>query len=100
MSIWGNIWDKVTDFAHNVTGIQTEDQKRNAQKMINDQVKAYKEQSEITKNELSRVKNEEATEKRRINEKQIRALRRNYRSAGLLGQGQPGATDMNSKLGG
>lgn len=69
---------------------------------INDQIKAYKDQTELTKQQLNQTKNEEVAQKRRIEEKQIRALRRNYRSqgAGLLGVGAPASQDMSSNLGG
>ena len=82
MGVLGEIWDVATDIGHAVTGIPTADQKRQSQQMMNDQVKAYKEQTEITRNEIARKKGEEVAEKRRIEEKQIRSLRRNYRAAG------------------
>jgi hypothetical protein len=71
-------------------------------KLMNEQMKAYKEQSEITKNELNRVKGEEVAEKRRIQEKQIRALRGRQSSRGFLGTTSPEATTpgTSSKLGG
>jgi len=67
------------------------------QKAVNQQVDAYREMTEITKQEIARKRDEENAEKRRIEEKQIRSLRRNYRSQGLLGQG---AEDNATKLGG
>lgn len=68
------------------------------QKAINDQVSAYREMTEITKAEIARKRGEEVTEKRRIEEKQIRALRRNNRSQGLLGVSSD--QNQNAKLGG
>jgi hypothetical protein len=100
MSIWDKIWDKATDFGHYVTGIPTADERRNQQKMMNDQVKFYKEQSEISKKEIATKKNEEVAQKRRIEEKQIRSLRRNYRAQGFLGGQASSQPDMNQKLGG
>lgn len=100
MSILGSIWDKATDIAHQVTGIPTADQTRNQQKMMNDQIKAYREQTAITKQELAQKKGAEVAEKRRIEEKQIRSLRRNYRSPSFLGGSDSGQAGMSSTLGG
>ena len=102
MGILHKIWDVGTDVAHAVTGIPTADQRRNDQKAMNDQIKAYREQTEITKQEIARKKGEELAEKRRIEEKQIRGLRRNYRGAGggMLGASSSGEADMSAKLGG
>jgi hypothetical protein len=100
MSFLGNVWDKTTDVLHAVTGIPTADQKRNASKLVNDQIRAYKEMSEISKNELASKKNEELAEKRKIEEKQIRSLRRNYRPQGIMSASSPTEQDMSTKLGG
>ena len=102
MSIWGKIWDKVTDVAHHVTGIPTADEKRNAARAVNDQVKAYKDASEITRAETAAKRGEVVAQKRRVEEKQVRALRRNYRGAGFLGASSPqsNANDMSNQLGG
>lgn len=102
MSFWGNLWDKTTDALHTVTGIPTADEKRNAQKAMRDQVNAYKQQTELTRNEINRKQTEEKAEKRRVEEKQIRSLRRNYRSNSLLGSGSntSSSNDMTQKLGG
>lgn len=95
------VWDVATDIAHAVTGIPTAQQVRAQNTLVNDQIKAYREQTEITKGELARVKGEEDAQKRRIEEKQIRSLRRNYRVGSLLTAGQEGGNeDMTSKLGG
>lgn len=100
MGILDWIWDKATDIGHAITGIPTADEKRNQQKMIRDQINAYRQQTEITKQEINRKKDEEMAQKRRIEEKQIRGLRRNYRPQGFLGGGNTDQQDMNSKLGG
>jgi hypothetical protein len=90
-------------------GVKTGEQKRMEQNAINDQIKAYKDQTQITKDEIARKRGEELTEKRRIEEKQIRSLRRNYSSRSLMGSAQPSSSlgnpatsqpDMQSKLGG
>lgn len=100
MGVLDDIWDAVTDFGHAVTGIPTAEEKRNQQRMIQEQIDAYKEQTEITRQELARKKDEEATEKRRIEEKQIRSLRRNYRGQGFLGGAASDQPGMSAKLGG
>ena len=70
---------------------------------INQQMKAYKDQTELTRQQIDAVRNEKDAQKRRINEKQIRALRRNYSgasTAGFLGSQSTDQPGMSSKLGG
>ncbi len=94
--LFGPVADKAYDVYQ---GMQ--DDKKAAQNAMNEQIKAYKEQTELTRNELANKANEQAVQKRRIDEKQIRALRRSYRAGGaLLGTQQTNQPDMNSKLGG
>lgn len=100
MSFLGSIWDKGTDLLHAATGIPTADEKRNQNRMVNDQIKAYRDQTNLAKTELASKRNEEVAEKRRVDEKQIRALRRNYRATSFLGTQDSGQPDMSSKLGG
>jgi|SRR5580698_6316221 hypothetical protein len=71
-------------------------------KLMKEQMRAYKEQTEITKNEINRAKDEQLVEKRRIQEKQIRALRGKSSSRGFLGTTSPEASTpgTSSKLGG
>lgn len=95
MSIWGKITDVVSDIAHGITGLPTAKERRSQQNMMSEQIKAYREQTRIAKDEIDRKRGEEAIEKRRINEKQIRSLRRNFRPAGFLDTG----ADINSQLG-
>lgn len=91
------IWNKVTN---NPSAAE----KRQQNQLITDQVNAYKQQTDLTRQQLNDARAETQVEQRRIQEKQIRSLRRNYRSptagVGLLGQGQPATEDMNTKLGG
>lgn len=65
-----------------VTGRSSEDDKRNQQYMLNDQIKAYKDQTDLAEKELASKQAEKAVVKRQVNEKQIRALRNSYRPAG------------------
>lgn len=69
------------------------------------QLEEKKHEMEITKKQTELARQQKAegdVQKRRIQEKQIRSLRRNYRGRGLgmLGVGQPAAEDMNNTLGG
>lgn len=95
MSIWGKITDFVTDIAHGVTGLPTARERRSQQNIMSEQIKAYREQTAIAKSEIDRKRGEEVIEKRRINEKQIRSLRRNFRPAGFLDTG----SDVSNQLG-
>lgn len=90
----------VTDALHGISGVPTADEKRNAQKLMNDQIKAYKDQTDLARQELNEKRDQVAAEKRRVNEKQIRSLRRNYSSPGFLGGSDSSQPDMTSKLGG
>lgn len=104
MSLFGPVFDwftdKETDWAHSISGVATAAQKRMQQQAMNDQIKAYKDQTELTRKELASKKDQAISEKRRVEEKQIRALRRNYRSQGFLGGEASTQTDMNNQLGG
>lgn len=94
------IEDKTTDVLHKITGTPTAAEKRAATNMVNDQVNAYKQQTEITRQELAAKAGEVASEKRRVGEKQVRALRNRYRASSFLGAQDSSQPDMNSKLGG
>lgn len=104
MSWWTDVRDKATNIASgwmydNKKNRQAEAEQRY---MINAQMKAYRDQTELAKKQLDEARTQTDNEKRRINEKQIRTLRRNYRAqgAGLLGVGQSASEDTTSKLGG
>lgn len=103
MSGWTDFRDKYVKFA--TGGLIDPEASRKAEQdqkqLIAEQMKAYKDQTEILRNETNRARDEENVEKRRIQEKQIRSLRRNYRptGGGMLGIGEPAAQDMSSKLG-
>lgn len=94
--------EAASDLYHKATGTPTSDEKRASNKLIADQVNAYKEQTELTRAQIAETKAQTDTEKRRVQEKQIRSLRRTSRSQGasLLGQGDSANQDMNTKLGG
>lgn len=103
MGILGDIWDKATDFGHWVTGTPTAAERREQKSMMEGQLNAYKEQTELTRAEIARKRKEEMAEKRRVNEKQIRMIRRGHsRSPGLLGSSDTQSTQagMSEKLGG
>lgn len=95
------ITDKLVDVGQKAFGIPDAAEKRKQAAMMNEQVKAYKDQTELTRQELNKTKDAQNVEQRRIQEKQIRSLRRSYRPAGILGTGQgTGQADMSAKLGG
>ena len=102
MSFFGGIWDKATDFLHHITGIPTAADRRNSARLLNEQIRAYKQQTDLSRKMLNDKRNEEQVQKRRIEEKQIRSLRRNYGAGqgGMLGQGNTNLTDITNKLGG
>jgi len=94
------VTDKVRDIGGKILGIPDADEKRRQQAAMNDQIKAYRDQTELSRQELNKAKDAQSTEQRRIQEKQIRALRRNYRPAGILTAASSSQNDMSTKLGG
>lgn len=98
MSAWQRWKDWWSDVDEGL-GLPSSRQRENAKKLANEQMQNYKQQTELTKQELARKRDEQVAEKRRVEAKQIRSLRHNYRSQGMLGN-SGGAQDMNEKLGG
>lgn len=104
MSWWTDLRDtveKVATFgAYDPQRIRQNE--RDQRDLINTQIKAYQDQTAITRQQLNQSREATEFEKRRVNEKQIRSLRRNYRASGsgFLGVGQPANQDMDAKLGG
>lgn len=103
--ITGGIADKIfkpaEDMAggifNKMTGNPSAADKRAQAAMVNAQLQAYRDATELTQNEINRKRGEEAVEKRRIEEKQIRGLRNSYRPAGFLDAGD---SELSNKLGG
>lgn len=102
MSIWDGIKNIVMSPYNVGKGIYNSITGHEQQKLMNQQMKDYKEQSEITKKELNAAKDSQIAEKRRIQEKQIRSLRGRGSSRGFLGSSDPSAGNegMSSQLGG
>ena len=104
MSWWTDIRDSVEKFA--TAGFydpeKSRESERQQRQMINDQISAYKEQTELSRQALDETRAATEAEKRRVQEKQIRALRRSNRAQfpGMLGMGQPAQQDTSTKLGG
>lgn len=104
MSWWTDVrdtWEKVSTLGM-YDPAKSRQNDRDQRDMVNAQIKAYQDQTAMARQQLDEARNATDAEKRRVNEKQIRTLRRNYRAqgAGLLGVGQPASQDMDAKLGG
>jgi hypothetical protein len=86
---------------HKATGTPSSKEKRNQQSLINEQIKAYKDQTELAAKELATLKDQKDMEKRKINEKQIRSLRGSYRAPGgfLNNQSLGNTNGLTNKLG-
>lgn len=94
----------LSDFEHRLFGMPTDREQTDMRYQVQDQMKAYKDQMEITKQEIERKRGEEKAEKRRIEEKQIRALRGRLRTPGIMGgqavgSGATPAAGTTNKLG-
>lgn len=82
------IFDFAKKIWHAVTGTPSSDEKRKQAKMVQEQIKAYRDQTRLAEEQLRTAQAAKDAEKRRIDEKQIRALRSHYRPAsGFLNQG-------------
>jgi hypothetical protein len=102
MSFW-DPWGIASTTYHAVTGAPTAAERRAAQNAMQSQINFYKNQTEITNQEINEKRAQEATEKRRVEEKQIRALRGSHGVGGLMDSPDIGPTDQNdlsNKLGG
>ncbi len=95
MSYWYDPWGVVSSVYHGVTGAPTAKEKRDQANLVSEQINAYKSQTAMAQDEIRRKQGEQAAEKRRIQEKQIRGLRRNFRPAGFLNT----SADVSSQLG-
>jgi LAS superfamily LD-carboxypeptidase LdcB len=97
-----SIFDFILDPVKSLIGMPTSKDVDKQKKEMNAQIKAYNEQTKIAKEEQSRLKDEQTAEKRRIQEKQIRSLRRSSRSqnVGFLGSSQETQPGQSAKLGG
>lgn len=95
-SIGKAIGDTFGGLYHAVTGTPTAADRRRMNQAMNEQINFYKQQTSIAQNEIARKRDEQLAEKRRIEEKQIRSLRRNFRPAGFL---ESGTGDLADKLG-
>lgn len=91
--------DMETDLVHKVTGTPTAAEKRDSARMVNDQIKAYKEQTEITRQGIAEAKAQRDIERRRVEEKQIRGLRGRSRASGLINQASPSNTSLGGSSG-
>lgn len=78
----GEVADKVESGFNHVVGRESSDDKRNEQYAINDQIKAYKAQTDLSNQLLQQNQQQQDVLKRQVNEKQIRALRNNFRAPG------------------
>ncbi len=59
----------------------------------NEQISFYQKQKQLADDTVNKLKDEQNVEKRRIQEKQIRQLRRSFRSPGLLEEPGAGTKD-------
>lgn len=91
MGIFDKVWDITTDVLHSVTGLPTADQKRNAARMVTDQMNAYKKQTELAQSVTEQARQERLMNKRRLDEKQVAAIRGRFAPSGFLGQSDPGS---------
>lgn len=89
--------DTATDVFKKATGQPSDKEVKQQKQLLNDQISAYKEQTELSKQELNAAKDSQAAEQRRIQEKQIRAVRRNSSMRGFLGSS--GGSELDNKLG-
>jgi len=97
MGFFDKVWDKATDFLHGVTGMPTADDKRNASRMVSDQMNAYKKQTEVAEQVVAQKRQEGLANRRRMDEKQVNAVRSRLGGGGsFMGSG---TSDLPDTLG-
>ena len=79
---WYDPWDIASETYHLVTGQPTAKEKRSMAADMKSQMDEYRKARELTEQQINTARDEKRAEKRRIEEKQIRGLRNNYRSPG------------------
>jgi hypothetical protein len=77
--------NKAEGVFNSVTGRPSQDDLRNQRYAINDQIKAYKDQTALSEKAIADAAAEKKVVKRQIQEKQIRALRGSYRAPSTNG---------------
>lgn len=77
----------------NVIPHQHSADRRSANQAVAEQIDFYKQQKEAISEEAKRVSDERSEEKRRVAEKQIKSLRRGFRSPGFMDEASTGLTD-------
>jgi hypothetical protein len=85
----------VSDAYHAVTGTPTASDKRDAAALANAQIQAYKDATDLTRQGIEEARKQRETERRRIEEKQIRGLRNRSGRGGLMSS----QSDSSNKLG-
>jgi len=105
-SIGRSIEHGISNVWHAATGLPTASEKRDQAKLVKDQIEAYKQQTSMAEEQLNEARASREVEKRKVNEKQIRNLRHNYRPAGgflnnrgLTAAGGSETGDISNKLG-
>lgn len=100
MGILQKWWDINTDILHAVTGVPTASQKRDQASMVSNQVKAYKQQTELSNQVVMQAKQQQNTDRRRMSEKIVASMRRMRSSPSTFGQEQQQSGDLATTLGG
>lgn len=81
---WYDPFGAIDFIKEDILGMPSEKEKRQQNKLIKEQIDAYKSQTEILKKDVEAKREQLASEKRRVNEKQIRLLKNRYRASGGL----------------
>jgi hypothetical protein len=71
-------------------------ERRKAAEAIQSQIDFYQSQKRMADEEVARIRGEEEAEKRRLDEKKVRVLKRKFRNPGFLEEAVP---EMREKLG-
>lgn len=87
---WYDPWGIGSTIFHAATGIPTAQEKRAQANLIGSQVNAYKKQTEMAEKEIASKRDQQMVEKRRINDKQVKALRHRFAPSGFLDSSDAG----------
>lgn len=90
MGILQKWWDINTDILHAISGVPTAAQKREQSALVSNQMKAYKQQTEISNQAVMQAKEQQNADRRRMSEKVVASMRRMRSSPSVMNEQQPG----------
>ena len=96
MGFWKKVEQGISDFVGNIVPHKSARERRAEHEAVASQIDYYKQQKEAITAEATRTESEREVGKKKIAEKQIKSMKRAYRSPGFL---EEASGDLGNKLG-